>query len=312
MKAQQILSTIILVLSSQQQCNARSLLRRQNNDTESSNTNIDRELHGTSSRDTNTRIIGGNEAVEDRHAYAVSLYDNIGHFCGGSLIAKDVVLTAAHCKGGEYFAVAGRHNIEDDTDGVAIPMRKEVPHPQYDPQTTDNDFMVIFLERPVPVVGDNFELVKLNKNPARPYVGQSVRVMGWGDTNIRDSVSDLSDVLMKVDVDVISNNVCDNSEGIEGGWYDSYKDQITDNMLCARKVGGGQDSCQGDSGGPLVIKGGTATNSQDIQVGVVSWGVGCASANFPGVYARISRAYNWIEREVCRGSNYATEAGFDC
>lgn len=76
MKSQQILSTILLVLSSQQQCNARSLLRRQNNDTESS-TNIDRELHGTSSRDSNTRIIGGNEAVEDRHAYAVSLYDNI-------------------------------------------------------------------------------------------------------------------------------------------------------------------------------------------------------------------------------------------
>ena len=115
MKSQQILSTILLVLSSQQQqCNARSLLRRQNNDTESSNSNIDRELHGTSSRDTNTRIIGGNEAVEDRHAYAVSLYDNIGHFCGGSLIAKDAVLTAAHCKGGEYFAVVGRHNIEEE------------------------------------------------------------------------------------------------------------------------------------------------------------------------------------------------------
>ena len=113
MKAQQILSTIIIVLSSSQQCNARSLLRRQNNDTESSN-NINRELHETSSRDTNTRIIGGNEAVEDRHAYAVSLYDNIGHFCGGSLIAKDAVLTAAHCKGGEYFAVVGRHNIEEE------------------------------------------------------------------------------------------------------------------------------------------------------------------------------------------------------
>ena len=197
-------------------------------------------------------------------------------------------------------------------DGVAIPMRKEVPHPQYDPKTTDNDFMVIFLERPVPAVGDNFELVKLNKNPARPYVGQSVRVMGWGDTDIRDSVSDLSDVLMKVDVNVISNSVCDASEGKEGGWYDTYEDQITENMLCARVDGGGQDSCQGDSGGPLVIKGGTATNSQDIQVGVVSWGVGCASANFPGVYARVSRQYDWIEREVCKGSNYATEAGFDC
>jgi len=124
MKAQQILSTVTLLVLSSQDCNARSLLRRQDNDTESSNTNIDRELHGTSSRDSNTRIIGGNEAVEDRHAYAVSLYDNIGHFCGGSLIAKDVVLTAAHCKGGEYFAVVGRHNIEEDTDGVAIPMEE--------------------------------------------------------------------------------------------------------------------------------------------------------------------------------------------
>ena len=61
----------------------------------------------------------------------------------------------------------------------------------------------------------------------------------------------------------------------------------------------------GDSGGPL-IKGAE-------QIGVVSWGISCASDSFPGVYARVSSAYKWIEREVCRENRqYATEAGFRC
>eukprot|EP01083_Nonionella_stella_P288019 980339_1 len=134
--------------------------------------------------------------------------------------------------------------------------------------------------------------------------------MGWGDTDIRDDVSKLSDVLMSVDVNVISKNECDASEGTVDGYYDTYENQITNNMLCARVVGGGEDSCQGDSGGPLVVKGANA--GQDVQVGVVSWGIGCASKHFPGVYARVSRSYNWIEDEVCSRSNYASDAGFNC
>ena len=126
--------------------------------------------------------------------------------------------------------------------------------------------------------------------------------MGWGDVDERDDVSKLSDVLMKVDVNVISKDECDDSSGSMGGYSDSYKGQISDNMLCAKANRKG--ACQGDSGGPLV-RGNT-------QVGVVSWGIGCASPDFPGVYARVSRAYDWIREEVCRGSNFAEEAGFDC
>lgn len=70
---------------------------------------------------------------------------------------------------------------------------------------------------------------------------------------------------------VISNQECDESEGTENGYYDDYKDQIARNMLCA-KNNQRKDSCQGDSGGPLVIEGGSA--GADVQVGVVSWGIG--------------------------------------
>lgn len=258
-----------------------------------------------SNRKLDTRIINGSEATEDRYSYAVSLQDDIGHFCGGSLIAKDVVLTAAHCQGGNYNAVLGRHDWNDN-DGQVIARKMELPHPNYSAKSTDNDFMLVFLNSAT--TASNVDLVSLNTASSVPSVGQSVTVMGWGDTDIRDDVSELSDALMNVNVKVISNQECDDSEGTVNGFSDNYNDQITQNMLCARA--NQQDSCQGDSGGPLVIKGGSA--GTDVQVGVVSWGVGCASEHFPGVYARVSQAYSWIESEVCKESRYAAEAGFDC
>lgn len=256
------------------------------------------------------RIIGGSEATEDRHSYAVALQDksiqeNFGLFCGGSLIAKDVVLTAAHCQGAPFDVVIGRHDLGDN-DGQVIPIKEQLPHPNYDPYFTDNDFMLVFLSRGTTA---NVDLVKLNDDPSVPNVGRGVTVMGWGDTDIRDDVpAALSDVLMKVQVNIISNNDCADSSGSIGGGGStaSYRGQITQNMLCAKS--NQRDSCQGDSGGPLVI----TRAAGDLQIGIVSWGIGCANQNFPGVYSRVSSAYNWIEREVCKGSQFASEAGFDC
>merc|ERR1712232_911617 len=101
---------------------------------------------------------------------------------------------------------------------------------------------------------------------------------------------------------------CERSEGTIGGSEENYHDQITDNMLCARDSG--EDACQGDSGGPLVLKG-SGEGGADVQVGVVSWGVGCSHKDFPGVYARVSSAYDWIREEVCTRSANAP-AEFDC
>ena len=74
---------------------------------------IQRQLDIFDNNDTN-RIINGEEAPEGRYSYAVSLQDNYGHFCGGTLIVPDVVLSAAHCAGGEYKVVVGRHDLRTD------------------------------------------------------------------------------------------------------------------------------------------------------------------------------------------------------
>ena len=263
-----------------------------------------------------TRIIGGSEAVVDRYSYAVLLIGSEGGMCGGSLIARDVVLTAAHCKDAADYAVVGEHDVEFiGDDGEMLAVKNIVPHPNYSEVLSsvlgmmDSDFMLLFLERAS--TADDVVTVKLNSDPSVPGEGQNLTVMGWGDTDIRPGLAyqGLSNELMNVDVNAISNNECEASEGYdENGDYWSYKGKITASMLCARA--NGKDSCQGDSGGPLVIKG--DDDAADVQVGVVSWGNGCAANLFPGVYARVSQAYDWIRGEVCKGSNYASEAGFDC
>jgi len=157
----------------------------------------------------------------------------------------------------------------------------------------DNDFMLLRLRSPADTRHD---IITPNSSGSKPSVGSSVDVMGWGDTDIRDHVETLSDVLMTVSVKVMSNGDCDDSDGYVGGSRDDYHGQITPNMLCADDVANREDACQGDSGGPLV--------QGDSLVGVVSWGIGCASRDFPGVYAMVSRAYGWIEGEVCGNSRY--------
>lgn len=249
------------------------------------------------------RIIGGNEAQQGRYGYHVSLQDYIGHFCGGTLISRDVVLTAAHCAGGSYEVVINRHDLDQSGSGQVIKMKREIKSPKYNAYTTDSDFNLVLLEEPVDMTG--LRLVTLNSDKNYPPVGQRVTVMGYGDTNISLSQSDLSSKLMEVEVRVISNNECDASSGTIGGYTDNYNDQITDNMICAKEDD--QDACQGDSGGPLIV----ANGNEDKQVGVVSWGIGCASQHFPGVYARVSEAYDWIKEEVCRNSDYPA-ASFNC
>jgi len=244
-----------------------------------------------------SRIIGGYSAGTTRFKYIVSMKDRIGHFCGGSLIAPDVVLTAAHCQGGSYDVYVNHPKLNTNS-GQKMSKKKELPHPNYDSRGTNNDFMLVFLNSEVNM--NQASLVRLNSNSNFPVNNAQVTVMGFGDTDPRDSVSKLSNELNRVEVNIISNSDCEDSEGRIDGAYDNYFNQITSSMICARR--NSRDACQGDSGGPLVRLGNMADGSGDTQVGIVSWGVGCADPNFPGVYARVSSAFNWISKEVCNRS----------
>jgi len=257
--------------------------------------------------DKQTRIIGGSESTKGRYSYAVALATRGGHFCGGSLIAPDVVLSAAHCTGGgSYNAIIGRHDLDNWWEGDSIAKSYEVLHPQYRSSSTNNDFALIFLSRSTNV---DVEYIRMNSDSANPSPGESVHVMGYGDTNPSESITTTSDTLRDVEVKVMSNAECSQSRGYVGWSYQSYQGDITDQMLCAKDDN--EDSCQGDSGGPLVVRGNDPDGSEDVQVGVVSWGIGCASSSFPGVYARVSSAYGWIKKEVCDKSLSAPES-FNC
>ena len=117
---------------------------------------------------------------------------------------------------------------------------------------------------------------------------------------------EMSNVLMEVDINLIRNKECESCTGINQGTKTNYHDQITESMLCAMDLG--EDSCQGDSGGPLMLK---SSQSADVHVGMVLWGMGCTHKDFPGVYTHISSAYDWIRELTCRRS-VSPQADFWC
>ncbi|KAL3771949.1 hypothetical protein ACHAWU_009372 [Discostella pseudostelligera] len=254
-----------------------------------------------------SRIIGGSETSIGQFSYTVSLQDQYGHFCGGSLIAKDVVLSASHCQHGGpgYKAVIGRSNLNTLT-GEEVVIKSEIVHPKYDWATTNYDYMVLILEQPTT---QDVDIITLSREVVP--VGAEVSVQGWGDTDPSEDTLVMSPQLQTTDVFIMDNAECEQSSGSIGGIPESYRGQITENMVCARDVG--EDSCQGDSGGPLVTRSINSATGEtvDVQVGIVSWGIGCASPNFPGVYSRISTGYDWIREQVCRDS-VDPPASFDC
>jgi hypothetical protein len=126
-----------------------------------------------------------------------------------------------------------------------------------------------------------------------PTATTSLTVVGWGVT---DKVTESSaDIFQEADVTYVPNAVCARIPDQEGYSLDSY---LTGDMMCAGDEG--IDSCYGDSGSPLIIRG--VTPEEDIQVGVVSWGLECAGP-IPGIYSRLSTMYVWIRRTICNESS---------
>lgn len=245
-------------------------------------------LWGTSADDASTLIVNGTESINGRYPYQVSLVTKCGNqFCSATLVDTDWVLCAAHCGGCGKSVHIGRHDLsEGDESYEVIEIEREIIHPDFNLSNLDNDFMLMKLAS-----SSSYSPVLLDDGSTDLVEGTNVTAIGWGTTSAGGL---LSDVLLEVEMDTLENSNCSNA----------YGDLITDNMICASREG--KDTCQGDSGGPLIFKGSDA--STDIQIGVTSWGYGCAHPSYPGVYARISAKIDWID-EVISAEKTSTPEG---
>ncbi|MFT7803433.1 transmembrane protease serine 13-like [Arapaima gigas] len=238
-----------------------------------------------------SRIIGGTPAQLGQWPWQLSLQFQGSHMCGGSLVAPDFLLSAAHCFSGSdpLTLKPSNWNVYGGMvlmNNLSLPyfVSKIIIHENYNSKTFDYDFALVKLSTPV-MFSNTIQPVCLPTFNQTVAPGTKCWTSGFGRT-VQKSAQ-ISTVMMQVSVNIIDSSVCNSSI--------VYPNLITSNMLCAGDLNGGKDSCQGDSGGPLVCEG---TDKRWNLVGVTSWGEGCGQMNKPGVYSNVESVLPWIYKKM--------------
>lgn len=248
------------------------------------------------------RIVGGEPALLGSWPWITALgYRNKKNpsapkwLCGGVLISKRHVLTAAHCVHGLddlYMVRIGDLDLNSDNDGAtpfdALIQRKTI-HPDYNPTTYTNDIAVLKTTRDVPFTSllhpiclpvDEYNRNR-NLEDAFPFVA------GWGSTSFRGPASSR---LLQTQLPVRTEQECKTA-------FRNFKTTVIDNrVVCAGYARGGRDSCQGDSGGPLMSP--DPRTRFYYAIGVVSFGYKCGEPGFPGVYTRVTSFLDFITSQL--------------
>jgi secreted trypsin-like serine protease len=237
------------------------------------------------------RIIGGTLAPIGAYPWQVSIGISgqpqiYGHFCGGSLVGPNWIVTAAHCVYGqtapEHLQVLTGTNFLNQGGEIHL-VDQIVVNEGWSSTTFDHDVAILHL--PEAVHQNPISLVSPQDADRLARPGLIALVSGWGLT--RESGSQVSNVLRNVSVQLVTKQDCSGTA--------SYPGAITDTMICAGFAEGGKDGCQGDSGGPLIVpnlSGGFAL------AGIVSWGEGCGRPGKYGVYTFVPSVQQWLDNAI--------------
>ena len=219
--------------------------------------------------------VGGRPATE-RYPFMVSVQDpeRDSHFCGGTLVRRNWVLTAGHCALGskpkEIQIMVGSQKLSKPKAVIAID--KIVVYPKYEDEGFGD---VALLRLKSPASQTPLPIAKPSQDELWS-AGSQVRALGWGTDAF--VIGQSPDQLHEVDVSTVSDGDCSRSYTAQGGFDAST-------MLCAGETLGGKDTCQGDSGGPLMVKN---DRKKWVLIGATSWGTGCGYPTFYGVYAEVA------------------------
>jgi len=230
----------------------------------------------------NVQIVGGipvNSA--NKYPFAAAYLSNYNQFCGASIIAPYYALTAAHCiasanPSNEQIAIGSlRYDGAGNPAATYHSVSRTYIHPQFNRANLDYDVAVLELATPISFDTPNKRPITLAKGTDQ-FADYDATVIGWGTTSSGGSASL---VLREVDTPVITNAFCN-----------TMYSGVTLRMMCAYLPG--KDSCQGDSGGPFFVL--NDQTNQFEQIGIVSWGIGCAGVGAPGVYTRVTAVVSWV------------------
>ncbi|KAG9436905.1 trypsin-7 [Apis mellifera carnica] len=225
------------------------------------------------------RIIGGHNASIIEYPYQVSIHYMGKHHCGGSIISENWLLTAAHCIYGLIpvnFKI--RAGSTYNNNGIEYSIKNIIMHEKYNIYTFDYDVALIMLSTPIKI-SPTTKPIALAQSTTSVEIGKNAVVTGWGYLSVNSN--SMSDILQVLTLPIVDQDVCKTIfSGIN---------TVTENMICAGSLTG-KDTCKGDSGGPLVYN--------NVQIGIVSWGLKCALPNYPGVYTRVSAIRDWIKKKT--------------